>query len=104
MMCAARYIVCERARVRSVIVSMRETTEEGGETENGRRAAIIGKLKKHINTHIHTRTVTEFRLYAARSPFFRRRPALFSTDLVLTAEGCDKHGQLEMFWTQQRKL
>lgn len=70
-MCAARYnSVWARARACSVIVSMRETTEEGGETENGRRAAIIGKLKKHINTHIHTRTVPEFRLYAARSAFF----------------------------------
>lgn len=88
----------------AVIVSVRETTEEGGETENGRRAAIIGKLKKHINAHIHTRTVTEFRLYAGRSPFFRRRLALFRTDRVLTAETPDKHGQLEMFWTQQRKL
>ncbi len=36
-----------RARACAVIVSVRETTEEGGETENGRRAAIIGNLKTH---------------------------------------------------------
>lgn len=96
---------CNCVHARDYSFSYSLGAEEGGETEDGRRAAIIGKLKKHINTRIRTRTITEFRFCVGRSAFFlggKSRRA--SSDCVLTTELCDKHEQLEMFWTQQRKL